>query len=57
MKQLWVDNVLSKMKLIVIGRCDYSVDVDLFLFSDAIIYCIVKIVMFWKLETFRIVYV
>ena len=57
MKQLWVDNVLSKMKLIVIGRCDYFVDVDLFLFSDAIIYCIVKIVMFWKLETFGIVYV
>ena len=30
MEQLWVDNVLSEMKLIVIGRCDYSVDVDLF---------------------------
>ena len=50
-------NVLIKINLIVLGMCDFNVSMNWLFFGGVSIYCLVKIVMFWKLEIFRIKYV
>ena len=47
-------DVLIKMNLIVLGMCDFNVNVNWLFFGGVSIYCHVKIVMFWKLEFSRI---